>query len=247
MKRLFCSLDWVGPEHAVEIAGRLKGAVGGFKLGLEYLFLNGLKGIEPFHALGLPVVLDMKLNGLPRVVANTVRRAAAARPFALTLHTTGGVAMMRAAAAAAHAAADAGGFVRPKLLAVTVLTTMDDADLAATGVAGSLREQTLRLAALAHGCGLDGVWTTADELARLRAEFGPDFLLVVPAIRPVWSVSDDQKRIVTPGDAVRGGADYLVVGRPITQASDPAAAARRIVDEMAAAMARSPDAMPSTT
>ncbi len=247
MNRLFCSLDWVGPENAVEVAGRLKGAVGGLKLGAEYLFLNGLSGVEPFQALGLPIILDMKLNGLPRVISNTVRRAAAVRPLAITVHATGGATMMRAAAAAAHAAAQAGGFVRPKLLAVTVLTTMDDADLKATGVVGSVREQTLRLALLAKACGLDGAWTSADELPRLRAELGTDFLLVVPAIRPAWSVSDDQKRIVTPGDAVRGGADYLVVGRPITQASDPAAAARRIVDEMSAAMARAPDVLSSAT
>ncbi len=238
MNRLFCSLDWVDPEHAVELAGRLKGAVGGIKLGTEYLFLNGLRGLEPFQALGLPIIADMKLNGLPRVVSDTVRRAAVARPFAITVHASGGAPMMRAAAAAAHAAAQVGGFMRPKLFAVTVLTTMDEAELGAVGVASSLREQTLRLAALARTCGLDGVWTTADELPRLRAELGDDFLLVVPAIRPVWSASDDQKRIVTPGDAVRGGADYLVVGRPITQAFDPAAAARRIVDEMVAATAR---------
>ena len=243
MNRLFCSLDWVRPEQAVDIAGRVKGAVGGIKLGHEYVFLNGLKGIEPFHALGLPVILDLKLNNLPRVVSNTMRRATAVRPFAITVHATGGATMMRAAAAAAHAAAQAGGFVRPKLLGVTVLTTMDEEDLSSVGVSGSMREQTLRLAALAGACGLDGVWTTADELPRLRAELGPDFLLVVPAIRPVWSVSDDQNRIVTPGDAVRGGADYLVVGRPITQASDPAAAARCIVDEMMAATARVPYAV----
>ncbi len=243
MDGLFCSLDWVAPEHAVDIAGRIKGTIGGIKLGHEYVFLNGLSGIEPFHALGLPVILDLKLNNLPRVVSNTVRRATAVRPFAITVHASGGATMMRAAAAAAHAAAQAGGFVRPKLLGVTVLTTMDEADLGAVGVAGSLHEQTLRLAALAHACGLDGVWTTADTVPLLRAELGPDFVLVVPAIRPVWSVSDDQNRIVTPGDAVRGGADYLVVGRPITQAADPADAAGRIVDEMRAATMRAPDAL----
>jgi len=241
MKRLFCSLDWVGPERVLDVATRLKGEVGGVKLGAEYILINRMEAFEAFHALGLPVMLDLKLNDLPKAVSNTIRRAAAVKPFAVTVHASGGAAMMRAAAAAAQAAAQAGGFRRPKLLAVTVLTSMDETELQATGVAGSMRDQILRTAALAHACGLDGVWTSAHELSALRAEFGSDFLLVVPAIRPVWSASDDQKQIMTPGDAMRGGADYLVVGRPITQASDPAAAARRIFEEMTAATARSAD------
>ena len=244
MRRLYCSLDWVEPEQAVELAMRLKGAVGGFKVGAEYLLLRGAAGIERLRAVGLPFILDLKLNDLPRAVSQTVRRAVGFRPAMITLHASGGAGMMRAAMAAAHAAAEAGGFARPRLLAVNVLTSMDDEDLRATGVSSAMREQTLRLSALAHACGLDGVWTGADEVGRLRAEFGPDFILAVPGIRPVWSVSDDQKRIMTPGDAILRGADYLVVGRPITHASDQAAAARRIVDEMNAALAHSPEAQP---
>ena len=244
MRRLYCSLDWVEPEHAVELALRLKGAVGGFKVGAEYLLAHGAGGIERLRAVGLPFILDLKLNDLPRAVSQTVRRAVGFRPAMITVHASGGPAMMRAAMAAAHAAAEAGGFARPRLLAVNVLTSMDDEDLRATGVSSAMREQTLRLSALAHACGLDGVWTGADEVGRLRAEFGPDFILAVPGIRPVWSVSDDQKRIMTPGDAILRGADYLVVGRPITHASDQAAAARRIVDEMNAALAHSPEAQP---
>jgi orotidine-5'-phosphate decarboxylase len=246
MRRLICSLDWAGPEHAVELARRLKGAVGGIKVGAEFMTLYGTKGVEALGAVGLPLILDLKLDDLPKAVSNTVRRVAGLKPFAITVHAAGGPAMLRVAMAAAHAAADGGGFPRPKLLAVTVLTSMDEADLKAIGIGGSMREQVLRMAALTHACGLDGVWTSADELSRLRAEFGPDFLLVVPGIRPVWSSSDDQKRIMTPGDAIHGGADYLVVGRPITQASDPAAAARRIVDEMNAARVHTPDIVPST-
>lgn len=246
MRRLFCSLDWAGPEQAIELATKLKGAVGGIKIGAEFVTLYGIRGVEALSAVGLPLILDLKLDDLPKAVSNTVRRAASLKPFAITVHAAGGPAMLRVAMAAAYAAADGGGFPRPKMLAVTVLTSMDEADLKAAGIGGTMREQVLRLAALAQSCGLDGVWTSADELARLRAEFGPDFLLVVPGIRPVWSSSDDQKRIMTPGDAIHGGADYLVVGRPITQASDPVAAARRIVNEMNAAMARAPDIVPST-
>lgn len=246
MRRLYCSLDWVEPEHAVDLARRLRGAVGGFKVGAEYLLLHGAAGIERLRAVGLPFVLDLKLNDLPKAVSQTVRRAAAFQPAMITVHASGGTAMMRAAVAAAHAAAEAGRFPRPRMLAVNVLTSMDEADIRATGVTGSMREQTMRLSALAHACGLDGVWTGADELGRLRAEFGPDFILAVPGIRPVWSVSDDQKRIMTPGDAILRGADYLVVGRPITHASDQAGAARRIVDEMNAAVAHSPEAQPGT-
>jgi len=246
MQRLFCSLDWVEPELALDLASRLKGSVGGVKVGAEYLLLHGAAGIERLQALGLPFILDLKLNDLPKAVSRTVRRAAAFQPAMITLHADGGGAMMRAAMAAAHMAADSGGFKRPRVLAVNVLTSKNEADLRTTGITGSLSDQVMRMSALAHDCGLDGVWTGADELGRLRAAFGPDFILAVPGIRPVWSVSDDQKRIMTPGDAIARGADYLVVGRPITQASDQAAAARRIVEEMHAAKTRAPEPQPDS-
>jgi orotidine-5'-phosphate decarboxylase len=232
MKRLFCSLDWVELDDVVARAGLLKDAVGGFKIGAEFVLTNGLDGVRALKALGKPVMLDLKLNDIPKAIANAVRQAALAQPFLITVHASGGAAMMRAAMAAAHRAADTSGQRRPLVLAVTVLTSIDEGDLSALGVADRMAEQVLRLAALAQACGLDGAWTSAAELPQLRRAFGPDFLLVVPGIRPVWSSSDDQKRIVTPADAVRGGADFLVVGRPITQARDPAEAARQIADEI---------------
>jgi orotidine-5'-phosphate decarboxylase len=246
MHHLFCSLDWVEPEHALELARRLKGSIGGLKIGSEYLLAHGAAGIERLSALGLPLMLDLKLNDLPRAVSSTVRRAAGLRPFMITVHATGGGAMMRAAAAAAHAAANAGGFPRPRLLAVNLPGSLDEPEYASGAGNAALREEIMRLSRLAHDAGLDGVWTSTEELSRLRAAFGPEFILAVFGIRPVWSASDDRRRIMTPGDAMLRGADYLVVGRPITQASDPVAAARRIADEMAAALARTPGAVPGT-
>ena len=146
-------------------------------------------------------------------------------------HAAGGEAMMRAAADAAKAA----GSSRPLLLAITVLTSLDDRDLDTVGQHGPVAEQAKRLAVLAKKSGLDGVVCSAHETDALRAECGKDFLLVVPGIRPGWTPSNDQKRVVTPVEAIRRGADYLVIGRPITQADDPAAALERIAAEIAAA------------
>lgn len=137
--------------------------------------------------------------------------------------------MMRSAVAAAHAEV---GSARPIMLAVTVLTSLGDEDLAAVGIAGSAEDQVDRLARLAAQCAMDGVVCSPREVARLRAAQGPHFVLVVPGVRPSWAESGDQKRIATPAQAVAAGADYLVIGRPITRADDPAAAARRIADEI---------------
>jgi orotidine-5'-phosphate decarboxylase len=164
-------------------------------------------------------------------VAGGVRAACGVSPRFLTIHASGGEAMMRAAADAAKAA----GSSRPMLLAITVLTSLDDADLKAVGQNGPARDQVRKLAALAQKSGLDGVVCSPHELEALRAECGREFLLVTPGIRPAATGSDDQKRAMTPDEAIRRGADYLVIGRPITQADDPAAALARIVAEVEAA------------
>jgi len=151
------------------------------------------------------------------------------------VHVVGGPAMLRAAMAAAYRIADADG-KRPRVVGVTVLTSFDEDDLAAVGMSGPIGDQVRRLADLAQANGLDGVVASAHEIDALRAQCGSEFMIVVPGIRPAWSSADDQKRVIAPAEALKKGADILVVGRPITKASDPVAAARRIVEEMSGAV-----------
>ncbi|OHC73793.1 MAG: orotidine 5'-phosphate decarboxylase [Rhodospirillales bacterium RIFCSPLOWO2_12_FULL_58_28] len=229
--RVFVALDTVDVGRAAALAGRLKGVVGGVKLGKEFFTANGPQGVERVSAAGLPVFLDLKFHDIPNTVAGAVRAALALKPFMLNVHASGGAAMMRAAVDAAAEAGDD----RPLMLAVTVLTSLDADDLKATGVAGAVSEQAARLASLAEDCGMDGVVCSAFEAGMLRQRLGPDFKLVVPGVRPVWASADDQKRIMTPAEAVNAGADYLVVGRPITGAVDPVKAAEKIAAELASA------------
>ena len=230
---VFVALDTTEGAAAADLAERLRGSIGGIKLGLEFFCATGPSGIRRVADCGLPVFLDLKLQDIPNTVAGAIRAIAPLAPFCTTLHAAGGGAMMRAARQASEEAAARLGTPRPLLLAVTVLTSLDGEALAATGVGGALADQVRRLAALAQDAGVDGVVCSPHEAAALRAQCGPDFKLMVPGIRPHWAAADDQKRILTPAQAVAAGADYLVIGRPITAAADPAAAARRIADELA--------------
>lgn len=226
--RIFVALDTADLDKALTLAENLDGLVGGVKLGKEFFTALGPDGVREVAAPGHRVFLDLKFHDIPATVAGAVRSAAALKPFMLTVHAGGGGAMMEAAASAAAAA----GPERPLVMAVTVLTSLGLDDLAATGIGGTAEEQVLRLARLARDSGLDGVVCSAMEAAALRQAFGSGFKLVVPGIRPAGAAADDQKRTMTPADAVAAGADYLVVGRPITGADDPAEAARRIADEI---------------
>lgn len=231
-ERIVCAIDTADLDEAKRLADRLSGAVGLLKLGLQFYVAHGRAGVAALADSGLPVFLDLKFHDIPNTVAGAVRATAGAAPAMLTVHAGGGAAMMRAAAAAAMRLADTAAGARPKVLAVTILTSFDDADAASVGMAGPVVDLVKRTAALAQACGLDGVVASAREVAMLRAECGPDFTLVVPGIRPGWASADDQKRIVTPAEALHRGADYLVIGRPITRADDPGDAARRIAAEM---------------
>ncbi len=231
--RVFCALDTADAEHAQRLAAALAGTVGGLKLGLEFFTANGPGGVAALRASGLPIFLDLKFHDIPNTVAGAVRAAAALGPRLLTVHAGGGGAMIAAARAAAEEGAAAAGHPRPRLLAVTVLTSLDAAALAATGVAGTLDAQVRRLARLARDAGADGAVCSPHEVAMLRDACGPDFLLVVPGVRPAWAAAQDQKRVMPPAVALAQGADLLVIGRPITGADDPAAAARRIQSELA--------------
>jgi len=228
----FIALDMTDPLKAAELASRLRGHAGGIKLGLEFFNANGPSGVRQVVHGGERLFLDLKLHDIPNTVAGAVRAIVPLSPYLVTTHAAGGRAMMQAALDAAGDAATKLAKPRPKIIGVTVLTSLADSDLQATGQRGPMLDQVRRLALLARESGTDGVVCSPHEVAALRAECGPEFLLVVPGIRPSWTSADDQKRIMTPGEALRAGASYLVIGRPITAAENPADAARQVEAEL---------------
>ena len=224
--RLIVALDFSAAAPALSLVDRLEGQCQWFKVGLELYLAEGNAIVRRLRERGCSVFLDLKLHDIPNTVSRAVRTASESGAGMLTVHASGGPAMLRAAAEAASAVPQA-----PQLLAVTVLTSMDEAELAATGVVGSPAQHVMRLAEMATGAGITGFVTSAEETAAMRRRF-PGTTLVIPGIRPARAEAGDQKRTAAPAAALTAGASYLVVGRPITQASDPAAAARAILDEM---------------
>ena len=230
-ERLIVALDVPNAAQALALVQRLGNLVQWFKIGLELYLAEGNRIVEKVRERGHSVFLDLKLHDIPNTVAGAIRSVATSGAGKLTVHAAGGHAMLAAAQEAAESTPSA-----PHLLAVTVLTSMDQAQLAATGVSGSPTEQSLRLAALAYSAGIRSLVASSQEIAELRAHY-PDSRLVIPGIRPAGAAVGDQKRVATPASAIAAGADYLVIGRPITQAPDPAAAAQAILDEIAAVTA----------
>lgn len=224
---LIAALDTTNPQRARAWATAVAPYCGMLKLGLEFFLANGAEGVRLID--DRPVFLDLKLHDIPNTVAGGVRAILPLSPHFLTLHAAGGSAMI----AAAREAADAAGPQRPRLLAVTVLTSLDAEALHATGVAGGPRQQVLRLARLALSAGADGLVCSAYEVAMLRDALGDSPELIVPGIRPAGSAAGDQARTMTPSEAAAAGASWLVVGRPITGAANPAAAAAAIAAELA--------------
>ncbi len=229
MNPIFCAIDTPDMARAGGLAESLAGHIGGLKLGMEFFYAHGASGYHKLAAYNQPIFLDLKLHDIPNTVAAAIRALAALEPQYLNVHAAGGAAMMQAAAEAAASAEDK-GFTPPTMLAVTVLTSLSDSDLHAIGVSGSPRDQVLRLAALARENNMQGVVCSAHEIEMLRAEMGADFKLIVPGIRPAGSDVQDQKRVMTPEDARRAGADILVIGRAITGADAPAEAAAAIAE-----------------
>jgi orotidine-5'-phosphate decarboxylase len=230
--RLAVALDLPNENEAMKLVDRLGDTCQWFKVGMELYYAAGNRIVHQLRDRGFNVFLDLKLHDIPNTVAGAVRSATQAGASLLTIHATGGAAMMSAAAEAASAPGS------PRLLAVTVLTSMDANELTGIGITASPAEQVLRLARLAHASGIDGMVCSAEEIAALREETGPDTLLVIPGIRPAGSAvqgafGDDQKRIATPAQAIAHGASMLVVGRPITRAPNPAEAAQAILEEIA--------------
>ncbi|MCH7710426.1 MAG: orotidine-5'-phosphate decarboxylase [Proteobacteria bacterium] len=232
---IFCAIDTPSLDDAVGLARRLNGVIGGIKLGSEFYTANGPEGVREI-TIAAPtqrLFLDLKFHDIANTVAGSVRAATALSPYMLNVHASGGAVMLRAAAEAAAEEADRLGIERPLVIGVTVLTSLDGDDLAAVGQSLPVADQALRLALLSQENGLDGVVCSAHEIATLRARCGPEFTLVVPGIRPSWAETNEQKRIMAPAAALTAGADFLIIGRPITGAADAAEAARRVIAEIA--------------
>ena len=232
--RIFCAIDTGDLARGQALGRALAGSVGGVKLGLEFFVAHGPAGVRQCAGT-LPLFLDLKLHDIPNTVAGALRSVVAMQPMFITLHASGGREMLRHAAEVAAEAASRAGLSRPRLLGVTVLTSLESNDLEDVGQRGPAADQVRRLAALSQACGLDGVVASPHEVKALRAQCGPDFTLVIPGVRPSWAGADDQKRVLTPAEAVDAGADFLVIGRPITRADDPAQAAARIAAEIGGA------------
>ena len=219
MNPVFVAIDTPDLQRATELARAVHGSVGGVKLGLEFFCANGPDGVARLGEIGIPLFLDLKLHDIPNTVAGAMRSLAPFRPAIVTVHAAGGRAMLEAAKAA--------GAPETKVVAVTVLTSLDQSDLRSIGVNDAPSDQVQRLAGLARDSGLDGIVCSGAEVKSVHSSW-PDGFFVVPGIRPEGSSAGDQKRVVTPRAAMADGASILVIGRPVTEAADPAAAARDI-------------------
>jgi orotidine-5'-phosphate decarboxylase len=226
-ERIIVPLDVPTEDEMLRLVRVLKGKVGMFKVGFELFTSLGPRAVELIRAEGEKVFLDLKYHDIPNTVAQGVRAAARMGVSMLTVHASGGRSMLEAAARAAREIED-----RPAVVAVTVLTSLDAKELSALGLPGNPQDQVILLGRLAAGAQVDGLVASPQEASQLRTNLGPDLLLVTPGVRPAGHAKDDQARVATPGQAVSLGADFLVIGRPITRAPDPASAADAICKEI---------------
>ena len=227
-ERLIVALDVSSAAAAKKIVAAVGDSARYYKVGLQLYSAEGPQIVRDLVASGRQVFLDLKLHDIPNTVAAAVAEACKLRVSMLTVHASGGSKMLRAAVETSRMASPS-----PLILAVTVLTSLNDHDLETAGVRGTVVDQVSRLAALAISNGCNGVVASAHEAATLRAELGDDFLIVTPGVRPAGRDHGDQARVVTPAEAIGSGASHIVVGRPITEAADPAAEAREILAQIA--------------
>jgi orotidine-5'-phosphate decarboxylase len=224
--RLIVALDFPTPAKALALVSALSDAVSIYKIGLQLYTAAGPEIVRAVAATEAKIFLDLKLHDIPNTIAKAVGAAGELGVQMLTIHLSGGRAMLEAAASAKSPSL--------LLLGVTVLTSSTQETLSETGVSSTLEAQVLRLGQLGKECGIDGLITSPHEVRVLRERLGSEITLVTPGIRPAWAAADDQKRFTTPAEALKSGADYLVIGRPITAAADPRAAVERLLDEIAA-------------
>ncbi|MEK6745541.1 MAG: orotidine-5'-phosphate decarboxylase [Pseudomonadota bacterium] len=220
---IICAIDTTDVAKAKNLVREVRGSVGAIKLGLEFFTANGVAGVNDV-AGDASLFLDLKFHDIPNTVAGAVRATNGINAFMMTVHTSGGKAMMQAATEAAKSLPN-----KPLIIGVTVLTSLDGFDLESIGMQNDVKYQASKLAELAQDSGIDGVVCSPHEIEILRRQCGKDFKLIVPGIRPEGSASGDQKRVMTPKEAIEKGADYLVIGRPITEAKNPAQTAKDIL------------------
>ena len=230
--RIFFPLDTTNLEKAVQTTKNLKKSIGGVKIGKEFFTALGPDGVMIINNLDVPVFLDLKFHDIPNTVAGAVRSALKLKPRMLNVHASGGREMLIAARDTNLEFSEKENITPPLILGVTVLTSMNAKNLNEIGISGKSLDQVKRLASLCQECGLDGVVCSPSELSALRRICGSTFKLVTPGVRPSWAPHDDQKRVATPGEAIKQGADYLVIGRPISGAPNPLIATNNIIDEI---------------
>ena len=231
-ERLIVALDVDTKEKALYLVDRLKKDVKIFKIGSELFTSCGPQIVQGVRDRSCEVFLDLKFHDIPNTVAKSAVSAARLGVFLFNVHAIGGLDMMKKAAEAVSEEAKKLKTPKPKVIAVTVLTSMDENNLKKVGVGDSMEAQVLRLAKLAKESGLDGVVASAAEIKPIRAALGKDFVIVTPGVRPSWAAVNDQRRVATPKEAIDSGADFIVVGRPIIEAPDPAEAAKKVLKEI---------------
>jgi len=230
--KLIIALDVDTEKDALAFVHLLKTEVGIFKVGSELFTSCGPSIVEKVKKEGRGVFLDLKFHDIPNTVKKSAIAATRLGVSIFNVHSLGGYDMMKLVSEAVRDEAARLKIEKPKVIAVTILTSMDTESLKRIGVRGSAEDAVLRLARLAKEAGLEGVVASAAEIRRIRETIGKDFIIVTPGVRPTWASKNDQKRVTTPSDAVKDGADYIVVGRPIIEAEDPCAAARKILEEI---------------